>query len=234
MKILVCNVGSTSLKFKLYEMPACEVFAQGAVERVGSGRDAIVSYNNNHTGARVDLDGQDIPDYQTGIEWFLQELTEGPRAALSSVEEIERVGFKATLASCLQETIENYWCDDAATSPLAVQNKLDRLNREFDRLLLLNGDEENVFLEKKLQKINNEILSLKQEVKYTERQNVQNRDKMDKLREVMELLSAENMEITEYSDVLVCRLIEQITVLSKTEIRIRFVGGYEVEQKLLI
>lgn len=70
--------------------------------------------------------------------------------------------------------------------------------------------------------------------KYTERQNVQNRDKMDKLREVMELLSAENMEITEYSDVLVCRLIEQITVLSKTEIRIRFVGGYEVEQKLLI
>ena len=48
------------------------------------------------------------------------------------------------------------------------------------------------------------------------------------------LLSAENMEITEYSDVLVCRLIEQITVLSKTEIRIRFVGGYEVEQKLLI
>ena len=31
MKILVCNVGSTSLKFKLYEMPACEVFAQGAV-----------------------------------------------------------------------------------------------------------------------------------------------------------------------------------------------------------
>ena len=95
MKILVCNVGSTSLKFKLYEMPACEVFAQGAVERVGSGRDAIVSYNNNQTGARVDLDGQDIPDYQTGIEWFLQELTEGPRAALSSVEEIERVGFKA-------------------------------------------------------------------------------------------------------------------------------------------
>ena len=143
-------------------------------------------------------------------------------------------GRQEELASCLQETIENYWCDDAATSPLAVQNKLDRLNREFDRLLLLNGDEENVFLEKKLQKINNEILSLKQEVKYTERQNVQNRDKMDKLREVMELLSAENMEITEYSDVLVCRLIEQITVLSKTEIRIRFVGGYEVEQKLLI
>nr|WP_302819870.1 hypothetical protein [Ruthenibacterium lactatiformans] len=101
-------------------------------------------------------------------------------------------------------------------------------------VLLLIGDEENVFLEKKLQKVNNEILSLKQEAKHTEQQNIQNRDRMAKVREIMELLSAENMEITEYSDVLVCRLIEQITVLSKTEIRIRFVGGYEVEQKLLI
>ena len=142
-------------------------------------------------------------------------------------------GHQEELASCLQETIENYWCDDIATSPLAVQNKLDQLNREFDRLLLLIGDEENVFLEKKLQKVNNEILSLKQKVKYTERQNVQNRDIMDKLREVMELLSAENMEITEYSDVLACRLIEQITVLSKTEIQIRFVGGYKIIQSLI-
>ena len=123
-------------------------------------------------------------------------------------------------------------CNDAATSPLAVQNKLDQLNREFDRLLLLIGDEENVFLEKKLQKVNNEILSLKQEAKHTEQQNIQNRDRMAKVREIMELLSAENMEITEYSDVLACRLIEQITVLSKTEIRIRFVGGHEVEQML--
>ena len=99
-------------------------------------------------------------------------------------------------------------------------------------VLLLIGDEENVFLEKKLQKVNNEILSLKQEAKHTEQQNIQNRDRMAKVREIMELLSAENMEITEYSDVLVCRLIEQITVLSKTEIRIRFVGGHEVEQML--
>ena len=86
-------------------------------------------------------------------------------------------------------------CNDAATSPLAVQNKLDQLNREFDRLLLLIGDEENVFLEKKLQKVNNEILSLKQEAKHTEQQNIGNRDRMAKVREIMELLSAENMEI---------------------------------------
>ena len=34
MKLLVCNAGSTSLKFKLFVMPGDEVLAEGRVERV--------------------------------------------------------------------------------------------------------------------------------------------------------------------------------------------------------
>ena len=66
----MCNVGSTSLKFKLYDMPDCTVTAQGAVERVGSDGDAVFTYQNNRRGGRIDLDRQDIPGYQTGIEGF--------------------------------------------------------------------------------------------------------------------------------------------------------------------
>lgn len=98
MNVLVCNVGSTSLKFKLYDMPACVVTAQGAVERVGSDHDAVFSYKNNGTGQGVAAEKQDIPDYQTGIERFLHELTAGENAVLDKVEEIDRVGFKATLS----------------------------------------------------------------------------------------------------------------------------------------
>ncbi|KJF39276.1 hypothetical protein TQ39_13230 [Ruthenibacterium lactatiformans] len=98
MNVLVCNVGSTSLKFKLYDMPDCVVTAQGAVERVGSDHDAVFSYKNNGTGRGTAADKQDIPDYQTGIERFLYELTAGENAVLDRVEEIERVGFKATLS----------------------------------------------------------------------------------------------------------------------------------------
>ena len=36
MKILICNAGSTSLKFKLWDMPEYVVLAEGRVERVGS------------------------------------------------------------------------------------------------------------------------------------------------------------------------------------------------------
>lgn len=52
MKVLVCNAGSTSLKFKLYEMPSCTVLATGKVERVGSRDDAIFGYCNATTDTR--------------------------------------------------------------------------------------------------------------------------------------------------------------------------------------
>ena len=46
IKILICNAGSTSLKFKLYEMPDRTLLAQGKVERVGSADDAIFQYRD--------------------------------------------------------------------------------------------------------------------------------------------------------------------------------------------
>ena len=98
MKILVCNAGSTSLKFKLYEMPECQVLATGRVERVGSLDDAVFSYGNTDTGFRVDASGQCIPDYRTGIEKFLQELTRGQGAVLPDIGQIERVGYKSVLS----------------------------------------------------------------------------------------------------------------------------------------
>ena len=97
MKILVCNVGSTSLKFKLYDMPEGSVLAQAGVERVGSDHDAIFKYENCETGEKVARSGVHIPDYETGIRLFLRHLT-GENGVISDVTEIERVGYKATLS----------------------------------------------------------------------------------------------------------------------------------------
>lgn len=98
MKVLVCNAGSTSLKFKLYEMPACTVLATGKVERVGSCDDAIFGYCNTVTGYRVDAGKMNIPDYAVGINKFLFELTQGEGAVLTDIREIERVGYKSVLS----------------------------------------------------------------------------------------------------------------------------------------
>ena len=83
MKILICNAGSTSLKFKLYDMPAEEVLASGGVERVGSPDDAIYKYDNASRGVSLREEKQSVPDYETGIRRFLSDLTE-PSAARSA------------------------------------------------------------------------------------------------------------------------------------------------------
>ena len=98
MKILVCNAGSTSLKFKLYEMPACNVLAKCKIERVGSRDDAIFQYNNQQSKAFINETGQNVPDYYTGISRFLQCLTDPTIGLLQDIREIERVGYKATVS----------------------------------------------------------------------------------------------------------------------------------------
>ncbi len=98
MKILICNVGSTSLKFKLYDMPACTVLSQGKVERVGSLDDAVFQYENLLTGKTISQERISIPDYRFGIEKYLERLTDSEDGVLSSINEIERVGYKTTLS----------------------------------------------------------------------------------------------------------------------------------------
>ncbi len=91
LKILICNAGSTSLKFKLWEMPGHAALADGKVERVGS-KDAIFHYNSATRHVRAD--GLDIPDYTCGIRRFLDMLTD----TVDSLDAIEAVGFKTVLS----------------------------------------------------------------------------------------------------------------------------------------
>lgn len=92
MLVLICNAGSTSLKFKLYDMPSETVLAKGGVERVGSEKDALFKYEG------VVLEKQDIPDYKAGIQMFLKYLLSDERKVISDISQIERVGFKTVLS----------------------------------------------------------------------------------------------------------------------------------------
>ena len=95
MKILICNAGSTSLKFKLWDMPGHAVLAEGRVERVGSDS-AIFHYKKGDVSLRQD--GLSIPDYTAGIGRFLEYLSAPDTGAISSLSEVEAVGFKTVLS----------------------------------------------------------------------------------------------------------------------------------------
>lgn len=95
MKILICNAGSTSLKFKLWDMPERAVLAEGKVERVGSDS-AIFHYQCGDCA--IDENNLSIPDYTAGIRRFLDVLSSGEGGAIGALAEIEAVGFKTVLA----------------------------------------------------------------------------------------------------------------------------------------
>lgn len=95
MKILICNAGSTSLKFKLWEMPAYNVLAEGRVERVGS-NNAIFSYRS--ASGELQKNNLSIPDYTAGIQMFLDALSASEARAIHDLKEIAAVGYKTVLS----------------------------------------------------------------------------------------------------------------------------------------
>ena len=97
MLILVCNVGSTSLKYKLFNMPCTDILVEAKTERVGRD-DAIFSYTNHQNGFSEKLEDLSVPGYAEGIRLFLDYLLGERSGALKNIGELEAIGFKTVLA----------------------------------------------------------------------------------------------------------------------------------------
>ena len=98
MKILVCNAGSTSLKFKLLEMPQEIVYCEAKVERVGSESTAIYVYINLIQNIKDYQENLCIPNYEAGIRLFLDSMTNPEMGVLDSVSELDGIGYKTVLS----------------------------------------------------------------------------------------------------------------------------------------
>ncbi|NLF28542.1 MAG: acetate/propionate family kinase [Clostridiales bacterium] len=97
MKILVSNAGSTSLKFKLFDMEGEVALCDACVERVGSADAAAFRYENLVTGKGIAREGLSVPEYTDGINLFLSAVT-GELGAVRDIREVEAVGFKTVIA----------------------------------------------------------------------------------------------------------------------------------------
>jgi acetate kinase len=93
MKILICNVGSTSLKYKLFDMAHGEaVLATGGAERVGAAQSSFY-WRSVRTGAAGREDAV-FPTHGEAIRRMLDALS----ADGITLEEISCVGFKVVHA----------------------------------------------------------------------------------------------------------------------------------------
>ncbi len=90
MKILIANVGSTSFKHKLFDMPGGAVLAQGRIERIGESESPV----EIRIGAHQIRTTRPIPDYPTAIGEVMAHLTDPQNGILPNPSELDAVGFK--------------------------------------------------------------------------------------------------------------------------------------------
>lgn len=92
MKILVANLGSTSFKYRLFDMADERVLARGGVERIGSAESkCFVEISGKRQEQTIVA-----KDHAVAVRWCLQQLTE--TKCLSSPKELAAIGFKAVHA----------------------------------------------------------------------------------------------------------------------------------------
>ncbi|MDL2322412.1 acetate kinase [Bacteroidales bacterium OttesenSCG-928-A17] len=91
MKILVLNCGSSSIKYKLFEMTDKQVLAEGAVEKIGLTGSSLKLTQPD--GQKVLLEGE-ILEHQTGIEYILGVITSEKYGCIKSLKEIDAVGHR--------------------------------------------------------------------------------------------------------------------------------------------
>lgn len=88
MKVLSVNAGSSTLKFRLYEMPDEKVLMKGAIERIGlDGSNLNIKIGDRKVEKSIPL-----KDHKEAVSVLLAELVE--QGVIQSLNEIEAVGHR--------------------------------------------------------------------------------------------------------------------------------------------
>jgi acetate kinase len=91
VKVLVANLGSTSFKYRLFDMSDERQLARGGVERIGSPSSrCFVEIGTS----KVEME-QSVPNHGVAVDACIQQLTNPTSGCLRDASEISAIGFKA-------------------------------------------------------------------------------------------------------------------------------------------
>ena len=92
MKILVLNCGSSSIKYRLFEIEIeAELLAKGLLERIGLEKSELIHHVTGKEKLKII---KPIPDHQDGIHLILETLMHPDHGVISNINEIEAVGHR--------------------------------------------------------------------------------------------------------------------------------------------
>ena len=91
MKILVLNCGSSSIKYKLFEMTTKEILAQGGIEKIGLPGSFLKLTLPNGEKKVIE---KDVPEHTTGVQFIFDTLINEEYGAVKNLHEINAVGHR--------------------------------------------------------------------------------------------------------------------------------------------
>ena len=94
MKVLVANLGSTSFKYRLFDLPSETQLARGGIDRIGQANSACFVEING----RKEESSQQVLDHAAAVQICLDQLTHPEYGCVKSVSEVAAIGFKAVFA----------------------------------------------------------------------------------------------------------------------------------------
>ncbi len=97
MKVLVANLGSTSFKYRLFDMSDESQLARGGIDRIGQPASTCFV----EIGGRREETTLPVGDHAAAVRMCLDQLTHSEYGCLKSVSEVAAIGFKAVFAGNL-------------------------------------------------------------------------------------------------------------------------------------
>ena len=89
-KILVANLGSTSFKYRLFDMPDGHQLARGGAECIGAAESRCDVQIGDHRASRP----QHLPDHAAAVRQCLDQLTDPEHGCLKTPADVSAIGFK--------------------------------------------------------------------------------------------------------------------------------------------
>lgn len=97
MKVLVANLGSTSFKYRLFDLPSEKQLAKGGIDRIGQPESICQVEIGDHKATQ----NLSVPDHAAATRICLEQLTDPQSGCLKSVADVAAIGFKAVFAGKL-------------------------------------------------------------------------------------------------------------------------------------
>jgi acetate kinase len=98
MKILIANVGSTSFKYKLFNMKDESILSEGKIEKIGYDQSLFRFLGNQEKAGECEK-----LTYTKAVEFAIDFLIDNDSGVLESLSDLSAIGFKTVHAKGIQE-----------------------------------------------------------------------------------------------------------------------------------